>query len=406
MRKLRNLLFFAAVGLGAAVPVACADDGDNVVRTRPDGGDASADAASDGPAPNTLTCGVMIPATYESPNFALNAKEELDLKGRVIALLAKMQSAEGATPMPVTTADLNAIFTAGTPSLRSIATAYAQATIDAYLVQFGDAATKTWKPTDVEADGGAGDGGADDGGVATANAGGKYDNASIVNPIGVNLREATEKVLLDGSLYNYALQLASGVVTEATVDRLVAIYGATPKFANSADDAGADTDTLIAEYAANRDNKTGAPGHYRRIARALLVAKTAAAAGGMCQSDLDSALKIFFLEWEKTAYSSAIYFLNQASTNAVAIPQKGDPALSAYGAALGFIESFKGIPQDRRLITDVQIDGLLTRIGADKPYRLVTQSGDVVSAFSTAYQEIGGIYGFTQTEIEDSKKLY
>ena len=105
-------------------------------------------------------------------------------------------------------------------------------------------------------------------------------------------------------------------------------------------------------------------------------------------------------------HASAIYFLNQANTNAIAIPQKGDPALSTYGSALGFIESFKGIPQDRRLITDVQIDGLLSRIVADKPYRLVTQSGDVVSAFSTAYQEIGAIYGFTQTEIEDSKKLY
>jgi len=401
MRNVRTLLFFAAVGLGAAVPVACADDGDNVVRTRPDGGDASADATSDGPAPNTLSCGVMIPATYDSPNFSVNAQEELDLKGRVLALLDKMESAEGATPMPVTTADLHAIFTAGTPSLRSIATAYAQDTIDTYLTQFGDAATKTWNPADVEADGGA-EAGAD-GGAPT---GGKYDNASIVNPIGVNLREATEKVLFDGSLYNYALQLASGVVTEATVDRLVALFGATPKFANDAEDAGADTDMLIAEYAAKRDNKTGTPGPYRKIARALLVAKTAAAAGGTCKTDLDGALKVFFLEWEKTAYSTVIYYLNQAGTNAVAIPQKGEPALRAYGEALGFIESFKGIPQDRRLITDVQIDGLLSRIGADKPYRLVTQSGDVVAAFSTAFQEIGAIYGFSQTEIEDSKKLY
>ena len=404
MCNVRALLFFVAVGLGAAMPIACADDPTEVVRTRPDGGDAASDAPSDGPAPNTLTCGVMIPATYVSPNFALNAKEELDLKARVLALLDKMASAEGATPMPVTTADLNAIFTGGTPSLRSIATAYAQATIDTYLTQFGDAATKTWNPTDVEADAGAAEAGADAG--APGSSGGKYDNASIVNPIGIDLREATEKVLFDGSLYNYALQLASGVVTEATVDRIVALYGATPKFANDAADAGADTDMLIAQYAAKRDNKTGTPGPYRKIARALLVAKTAAAAGGNCSADLESALKIFFLEWEKTAYATVIYYLNQANTNAVAIPQMGEPALRAYSEALGFIESFKGIPQDRRLITDVQIDGLLSRIGADKPYRLVTQSGDVVSAFSTAYQEIGAIYGFTQTEIEDSKKLY
>lgn len=398
MRNFRKLFLVAAFGMGAAaVAVACADDASNMVRTRPDGGDASFDAPSDGPAPNTLACGVPIPATYDSPNFALNAKEELDLKARVLAIGDKMESAEGATPLPVTSADLTAIFTAGTPSLRSIATAYAQATVDTYLTQFGDAVGKTWKPEDVEADGGA------EAGVLT---GGKYDNASIVNPIGINLRETTEKVLFDGSLYNYALQLASGAVTEATVDRLVALFGATTKFANSADDAGADTDTLVAEYAAKRDNKTGTPGPYRKIQRALLVAKTAAAAGGACKTDLDGALKIFFLEWEKTAYSTVIFYLNQAGMNAIAIPQKGEPALRAYGEALGFIESFKGIPQDRRLITDVQIDGLLSRIGADKPYRLVTQSGDIVGAFSTAFQEIGGIYGFTQTEIEDAKKAY
>jgi len=396
MRNFRKLFLLAALGVGAAF-IACASDGDNVVRTRPDGGDAALDAPSDGPAPNTLACGVPIPATYDSPNFALNAKEELDFKAGVLAIGDKMKTAEGPTPLPVTTADLNALFTAGTPSLRSIATAYAQATLDTYFMQFGDAATKTWKPEDVEAEAGP------DAGVAT---GGKYDNASIVNAIGIDLRATSEKVLINGSLYNYALQLASGAVTEATVDRLVALFGATTKFANAADDAGPDTDTLIAEYASKRDNKTGTPGPYRKMRTALLVAKAAAAAGSPCKTDLDGALKIYFLEWEKTAYATVIYYLNQAGMNAIAIPQKGQLALHAYGEALGFVESFKGIPQDRRLITDVQIDGLLTRIGADKPYRLVTQSGDLVSAFSTAFQEIGGIYGFTQTEIEDAKKVY
>jgi hypothetical protein len=396
MRNFKKLLVLASLGVGAAF-VACAEDGSNVVRTRSDGGDAALDAASDGPLPNTLACGVPIPATYDSPNFALNAKEELDLKARVLALLDKMQSAEGPTPAAVTTADLTAIFTAGQPSLRSIATAFAQSTVDTYLTQFGDAATKTWKPEDVQSDAGA---------EAGVPVGGKYENASIVNPVGVQLREATEKVLFDGALYNYALQLAGGVVTEATVDRLLALFGATPKLANDAADAGPDTDVLIAEYAAKRDNKAGSPGPYRKIRGAMLVAKAAAKAGAPCKADLDGALKIFFLEWEKTAYATVIYYLNQAGTNAIALPQKGEIALKAYGEALGFVESWKGIPQDRRLITDVQIDGLLMQIGADRPYRLVTQSGDVVGGFSTAFQQIGGIYGFTQTEIEDAKKAY
>ena len=331
----------------------------------------------------------------------MNAKEELDLKENVLAIGDKMKTAEGATPLTVTTADLQALFTAGAPSLRSIATAFAQVTVDTYLTQFGDSATKTWKPEDVEADGGA-DGG--DGGVPT---GGKYDNASILNAVGVDLREATEKVLINGSLYNYALALAGGAITEATVDRLLGLYGATPMLLNSADgDAGADANELIAEYAFKRDSKIGAPGAYRKIRTALLVMKAAAANGDKCRADFDGALKIFFLEWEKASFATVIYYLNQAATNATAIPAKGQLALHAYGEALGFAQSFKGIPQDRRKITDVQIDAVLARIGASTPYQLVTRTGERVVAFNTAFQEIGAIYGMTQTDIEDAKKAY
>jgi hypothetical protein len=399
MRSFTKLLLVASLAMGAAI-AACGDDDNFVVRTRNDGGTDG--AAGEGGTPNTLACGVPIPATYDSPNFAVNAKEELDLKENVLAIGDKMKTAEGPTPLPVTTADLQALFTAGTPSLRSVATAFAQATVDTYLTQFGDSATKTWKPEDVEADGGA-DGGSD-GGVPT---GGKYDNASIVNAVGVDLREATEKILIDGSIYNYALALAGGAITEATVDRLLALYGATPALLNSVGgDAGADENELIAEYASKRDSKMGAPGPYRKIRTALLVMKAAAANGDKCRADFDGALKIYLLEWEKAAFATVIYYLNQAATNATTIPAKGQLALHAYGEALGFAQSFKGIPQDRRKITDVQIDAVLTRIGATTPYQLVTRTGERVVAFNTAFQEIGAIYGMTQTDIEDAKKAY
>ena len=399
IRSFTKLFLVASVALGAAV-AACGDDDNQLVRTRNDGGiDAT---TGEGGAPNTLACGVAIPTTYDSPNFALNAKAELDLKENVLSIGDKMKTAEGPTPLTVTTADLQALFTAGVPSLRTIATAYAQVTVDTYLTQFGDSATRTWKPEDVEADGGT-DGGSD-GGVPT---GGKYDNASIINAVGVDLREATEKVLIDGALYNYALALAGGAITEATVDRLLALYGATPALLNAAGgDAGADENALIAEYASKRDSKVGAPGGYRKIRAALLVMKVAAANGDKCRADFDGALKIYFLEWEKASFATVIYYLNQAATYATVIPAKGQLALHAYGEALGFAQSFKGIPQDRRKITDVQIDAILARIGASTPYQLVTRTGERVVAFNTAYQEIGAIYGMTQTDIEDAKKAY
>ena len=399
IRSFTRFLLVASFGASAAI-AACGDDDNQVVRTRNDGG---TDATTpEGGAPNTLACGVAIPTTYDSANFAVNAKAELDLKETLVSIGDKMKTAEGPTPLTVTTADLQAIFMAGVPSLRSIATAYTQVTVDTYLAQFGESATRTWKPEDVEADGGA-DGGSD-GGVPT---GGKYDNASILNAVGVDLREATEKILIGGALYNYALALAGGAITEATVDRLLALYGSTPALLNATDgDAGADENELIAEYASKRDSKVGAPGGYRKIRTALLVMKAAAANGDKCRVDFDGAVKIYFLEWEKAAFATVIYYLNQAATHATAIPAKGQLALHAYGEALGFAQSFKGIPQDRRKITDVQVDAILARIGATTPYLLVTRTGERVVAFNTAFQEIGAIYGMTQTDIEDAKKAY
>ena len=403
IRSFTKLFVVASLAMSAAV-AACGDDDNFVVRTRDGGSDATTDAGEGG-LPNTLACGLPIPTTYDSPNFAVNAKEELDLKANVDLLETTMKSAEGAGTAVVTAAQLKAIFMAGTPSLYSIATAAAQAKIDIYLTQFGDAVGKTWSPADAEADGGV-DGGADGGGPTT---GGKYENLNIFSATGVDLREGTLKLLLGGALYNHALALAGGPITEATIDRLVAIFGATTKFAHRTDaDAGPDEkDELVAEYAARRDNPASTtPGSYRKIRGALLVAKAAAAGGEKCRTDLDAALAIYRLEWEKASLATVIYYLNAAANNALAAPVKGPAALHGFGEALGFIQCFKGIPQDRRKITDVQIDALFTLVGGEKPYQLITRTGERVVAFNTAFQQIGAIYGMTQTDIEDAKKAY
>jgi len=395
MRNFRMLSLVAILGAAAAF-MACGDDDSNTVRYRSDGG---AEASTDGgpeAGPNTLACGVTVPTTYESPGFTTNAKAELDLKARVDELETKMKSAEGTGTAVVTAAELQAIFTAGAPNLRSIATAAAQATIDAYITEFGAAVGKTWLPADAEAEGGA-------------PSGGKFENANIFSAVGVDLREGILKNLLGGALYNHALAIAGGPITEATIDRLVAVFGATPKLANRTDvDAGADEkDELVAEYASKRDDKTSTTlGPYRKIRGALLVAKAAAAGGEKCRADLDGALKIYFLEWERASYLTAIYYLNQAATNAQAMPVKGPQALHAFGEAQGFIQSFRGIPQDRRKINDAQIDALLVRIGGATPYQLITRTSDRVVAFNTAFNDIGAIFGLTQTQIEDAKKAY
>jgi len=401
MRKFRKLSVVLALGAAAAI-AACGDDDNNIVRERPDAAITTTDASLDGPletGTGALSCGVTVPTTYDSPNFALNAKEELDLKARFGELEDKMKTAEGTGTAVVTAAELTAIFTAGTPSLRSIATAAGQARVDEYITQFGAIAVaggKTWTPADALAEGGA-------------PSGGKYGGTYIFSATGVDLREGIAKILLGSTFYSHALALSTGAITEATVDRLLASFGATTKLANRTDaDAGVDEkDELVAEYAARRDSKTGTPlGPYRKIKGALLVAKAAAAGGEKCRTDLDAALKVYFLEWEKASYLTALFYLNAAATSASANPVKGPQALHGYGEASGFIQSFRGIPQDRRKITDAQIDKLLDLVGAATPYRLITNTAERLVAFNSAFQEIGAIYGLTQTEIEEAKKSY
>lgn len=403
MRTFSKLSFVALPLLvGVLAVAACGDDESNLVRTR-DGGTTDATIDADVEAgPNTLACGAMVAPTYDSPNFAANAKEALDLRAHFRELDAKMLTAEDAGTANVTAAELDAIFKASTPSLYTVATAAAQATVGGYLTAFGEAAgtapTKTWAPLDAEAEGGA-------------PSGGKYENANIFSASGVDLREGVTKTLLGGALYNYALGVASGPQSEAAIDKLVAAFGATPKFANRTDaDAGADEkDELIAEYASRRDNKTSttAPlGPYRKVRNALLVAKAAVTNVEKCRADLDSAMKIYFLEWEKATYLTVIFFLNEAATNAQAMPVKGPLALHGFGQALGLIQSFKGIPQDRRKITDVQIESLQQRVGAAAPYKLITDTSSRIVAFNAAFNDVGAIYGLTPTEIEDAKKAY
>ncbi|MDB4944373.1 MAG: hypothetical protein JWP97_3907 [Labilithrix sp.] len=395
-RRFSSFLIVTAVaalgGIVAGGAMTGCEDELNTVRTRGDGGEAGAEGGT-----GLLSCGVPIPQTYDSPSFAANTSGELALQQAVVSLDAKMKSAEGSAPAAVTTADLSAIFAGGAPSLRSVASAFGQSTIDTYLTQLGDFAPRTWTTADPEGDGGT-------------TSGGRYEGDVIVSATGLALRNATGATLLNASLYNYALGLATGPITGATIDRVAAAYGTTPAFSSLVADGGGPPDVLVAALASKRDDKVSSvPGPYRKIRSSLLVAKAAASDPDKCRADLDGAFRILFLEWEKSTYLGVIYALNQAATSALQVPQvpaKNVAALQSFGEAVGLAQSFKGIPQDRRKITDAQIDALLTRIGATTAYQLITQASTRAVAFNTAFQDIGAVYGLTQTEIEDAKKAY
>lgn len=390
--KTIRLVSLASV-LGALIVGAACGEDEALVRPRLDTGlDASTDAA--GNEAGALACGAVVPTKYESAAFATNAAVELALAQRVAELEATMNSAEGASDAGVpAAADLKAIYNAGSPSLRAVSTTFAQTTLDGYLDAFEAALGKEWKPEDAEQDGGASEGG-------------KYGDHHF-SKTGVDLRAAAPKVLLGGALYNHVLGLVAAPVTEATVDRLLAAFGASTALAGRTDaDAGAEADELIAGYASQRDDKSSAaPGPYRKVRTALLTMKAATAAGDKCNAERDAAVATFLSEWERATYATAIHYLDEAARTA-ADPLKGSNALHAFGEALGFIESFKGLPAEKRRITDPQIDALLTKIGTATAYKLVTGAGDRALKLNEAINDIALYQGFTPAEVEAFRKSF
>lgn len=389
MKTLPLLALATCLGALALAGAACGED-TALVRPRLDGGggDVETPDAAGGDS-GALACGAAVPTTYESAAFAQNAAVELALAQRFVELGDKMRSAEGASGVTdVTANDLKAIYSAGAPSLRAVSTTEAQALVDGYFADFEAAMGKAWTPDDADQDGGAA-------------SGGKYGDY-VFDAVGIDLRAATENTLLGGALYNHVLGVVASPITEATVDKLVAAFGASAAFANSTDpDAGADADRLIAAHASRLDATASAPGPYAKIRSSLLRMKAAAKAGESCKADLDEAVATFLLEWERTTYASAISSLSAAVSSA-ANPTAGATTLHAFGEAVGFVQSFKGL--GRRKITDAQIDALLVKTGAGTAYKLVTSPGDRSLKLNESINDIQLYESFTPAEVEGFKK--
>lgn len=401
MRSFRlGLLASSFVALLAVA--ACGDD-DNVVRERPEAG--AGDATADGPtgeAGPTSTCGIEIPATYASAAYDTNAAVELQLRKQFDAFLQPMKDAEtaftnvadgGAPPAPIGKPQLNALYSTGTPSIRSISTPFYQGKVDVWLQEYEDAFKDAeYAPVDPPLAG-------DKGGVY-----GKW----IFNARGVDLRQAMEKGTYISGFYNHAIAVtAAGAPTEATIDRLVAAFGAHPTFPG--DPAAAQNkDVNSASYAARRSRDPNATGPYVKIKAALIKAKASIAVGEKCNQDRDAALKVFFSEWERSNYATVVFYFNDIIKKLGAVDSS--VSMHSYGECLGFIGGFRDVPQASRIITDAQIDGLLQTAlapngGSTDGYKIHTSSGAAGAALQQVISDIKGIYGFTDAEINAFKNF-
>ena len=337
-----------------------------------------------------------LPSQYESASYDSNTQLERDVRARFKAFLQPMRDAEANLSIKPTESDLRGLFDAGTPSLRSLTSDYYRPRVDALLASFAAAAGNTWTPVSPP-----------------SGPGGKY-GANLFSADGTDLRQAIEKGLFAAAFYRHGLSLVALPITEATVDRLIASFGSHASF--PADTAAAQNpDEFAAAYAKRRDKRDPQnPGVYLGFKTAAIQAHAAIQAGDACAAQRDEALRSLRTSWERALLATSIYYFNDAGKKlGAATPTAVDMAagLHSYGEAVGFIHGFRSLPADSRIITDAQIDDLLTLVSAPPAgpvtsYRLPIDPAAELPKLALAITRIATIYGFTPQQVEDFKTNY
>lgn len=355
---------------------------------------------------------LQIPSVYDSTGYTANVITESGVRSQLAALTSRMQVGRN-MDSTVTLASLQALYNGTT--LRTVTGASYQAKIDVALAELARATGKGVRYAWENAPNG-------DGGVIPTAVGGKTGYLYDENVL--ELEQVVEKGLFAAAMYNHAVSLISaGNITEATIDKLVEIYGAKPGFGNNERNSDPNRDRFSAQYAARRSDSTNANSIYAQIKRNLITAKAAVKAGSAFNQQRDQALADFKLNWEKALAATVINYCH-STLSGLTSPNRDDAtitsAMHAYGEAIGFLSGWRAVPASQRRITDAQIDELLGLLRAPYDQTANAQSYLFLSTSSATAQlyrldgrndpntgvieRLAQIYGFSDTEVEDFRR--
>jgi len=355
---------------------------------------------------------LQIPTFYDSTGYAANVVTESQVRAQLAALTRQMQVGRH-MDSAVTLAALQTLYNGTT--LRAVTGASYQAKVDTALRELARASGKGVRYAWENAPNG-------DGGVIPTTVGGRtgylYDEHVL------EMEQVVEKGLFAAAMYNHAVSLISaGNITEATIDRLVEIYGAKPGFGNNERNSDPNRDRFSAQYAARRSDTANANSLYAQIKRNLITAKAAVKAGSAFNRQRDKALADFKLNWEKVLAATVINYCH-STLDGLRAPNRDDGivtgAMHAYSEAVGFLSGWKAVPPSQRRITDAQIDELLGLLRAPydqtanaQSYLFLSQSSVTAQLFrldgrdvpdTGVIERLAQIYGFSNQEVEDFRR--
>lgn len=342
-----------------------------------------------GPAPSAICTA----ETYPDEGYATNAAVELDLRTRFEAVADKMGEAAIGKP---TAAELETLFAAGTPSLRSVTTERARTAISEVFRHLELAAGNTWTPAEPP-----------------VGNGGVY-GPHVFSERGVDLGETVEKLVFSGTHFAEAARLMTDTATVGDVDRMVALFGASPSFPMD-DKAMTSPDVFAAKYAKKRTNPAAAtPGPYLAIKAAFISARAAIKGGSACAPERTVAFAQIREQWERTLLGTAVNYLNSAANTlarATLTDTEKAGAIHQIGEGVGFLRGLQTLPAEHRIVSDAQLDQVLTTLGGStldgaETYRYLTAPNSTIDRLTTAVLQVQAARQFTPEEIATFKASF
>ena len=331
---------------------------------------------------------LVVPASYDSSGYSANTSAEYAVRGQMVALANLMKT--GRTQgVAVSLAALTAAY----EPLAPITGEYYRLYVPGYLIELSMASggSYDWQST-----------------PSVTSSGGVY-SGYLFQESGLEIEQLVDKGLYAAALYNRASVLMDGDVSTASIDRIIALFGAHPTFPNT-DKAASNADKFAANYAARRDQNDG-KGLYTKFKVASITAQAAARAGAEYKTELAAALATMRETWERALIATVINYtyavVDGLSATTVTDASRAG-AMHAYGECVGFLHGWKAVRQSSRTITDAQIGTLLglLQAPADGPWTsyLIWQNPvSFLANVNDARALIKSIYGFTETEMESFK---
>lgn len=335
-----------------------------------------------------------IPTVYTSSNYVVNVVIETAVKGQLKALVDKIKTGR-ITGTIITNNQLNDLYNAGSPSLKTITTPYYATLMTEYMKNLAESSGTTFVPS-----------------ATVTGQGGTYDGTAgstyLFDEFGIESEQLIEKGLFGAALYNHVLTITKNISSPNDVDKIIEIYGSNPIFQNSVKaGAGLFPETNIALYAARRTDNNDANGLYFKIKNNILKLQKAVQMGSDYNTEKNEAIAEIKINIEKTLIATVINYckdgVSKLSASSVTSSNMSK-ALHSLSEGVGFLHGLKEISAGDKKITDQQIDQILTLFDA-KPNqnanfnRYATETVTKVADLITIQNNLKAIYGFTDSEM-------